>query len=200
MDFSHVDTNNEMIKKIIKSSYEVFALNDYKKASTNMIVKKAGVSRGILYHYFKDKEELFDFLNFYSIERSIYDINKKLKWDDDDVIRRICDITKYKLEIVKEYPYMIDFSEKYSHQMFKFVDKKYLEQWREKIYNHGIDYSKFKDESSLGEVLHIVRWTYKGLGIELLKNQDSPSDESSILRLMDECDKYYKILVSNFYR
>ena len=139
-------------------------------------------------------------MNFYSIEKSVEDIDKKLNWEDDDVIRRICDITKYKLEIIKEYPYMIEFSEKYRDQMFKLVDKKYLEKWREKIYNHGIDYSKFKDESSIGEAVNIVRWTYKGLSREFLMKQGSSSDKATFERLMNECDKYYRIFVSNFYK
>jgi len=200
MDFSHVDTNNEMVIKIITNAYEVFALNDYKKASTNMIVKKAGVSRGILYHYFKDKEDLFDFLNFYAIKISVKDIDKALNWNDDDLIRRICDITKYRLEVIRKYPYLIEFAEKYRDQIYRFIDAEYINNWRNKFYNDSIDHSKFKDESNMKEILHIVRWTYKGLYKDLKKDKIYSFDDDMFSNLINECDRYYKILSSSFYK
>ncbi len=46
--------------KIINASYELFTLKGYKKTNTILIAKKAGLSIGIVYTYFKDKDELFD--------------------------------------------------------------------------------------------------------------------------------------------
>ncbi len=199
MDFSHIDIENDKVKKIMKSAYEVFALNDLKKASTNEIVKRAGVSRGILYHYFKDKEELFNFLIYYSVEKGILELDQRIQWDDDDLIRRICDISKYRLEFIKEYPYGLEFSEKYGAQMSGFVDKKVLAEWREKFYHQGIDYSKFKDESMIDHAIHMMRWTYKGLSFEFLRTEEKDMDSSSIDQLIQECEDYYQVFVSLFY-
>lgn len=46
-------------KKIIKASLEEFAENGYKAASTNSICKKAEISKGLLYHYYPSKQELY---------------------------------------------------------------------------------------------------------------------------------------------
>ena len=200
MDFENVDTSNEMVKKIIKTSFEVFALYDYKKASTNMIVQKAGISRGILYHYFTDKKELFDYLNFYSFQKGVDEVDNYLDWDSDDIIRRISDITKYRLDVIAEYPYLIEFSEKYKEQIYEFVKIKELYEWKEKFYKHNIDYSLFKEGVNIKEALHIVKWTYRGLYKELLRKSDSDINETIILNLKGECDSYYDLLVTSFYK
>jgi len=43
--FEHIDINNDKIQKIVNCAFEVFSKNDLEKASTNMIVKQAGISR-----------------------------------------------------------------------------------------------------------------------------------------------------------
>ena len=43
--------------KIIETAYEVFSTVGYYNTNTADIAKKAGVSTGIVYGYFKDKRE-----------------------------------------------------------------------------------------------------------------------------------------------
>jgi len=69
--FNSLDITSDKVKRIVNASFEVFVKNDFEKASTNSIVKLAGVSRGLLYHYFKDKQDLFDFILEFSIEESM---------------------------------------------------------------------------------------------------------------------------------
>lgn len=198
-DFSHIDMNNEKVIKIIRASFEIFALNDFEKASTNMIVKKAGVSRGILYHYFKDKQELFEFLIYYSVQRSIKDIEDMLDWDNSDIISRICNTTKIKLKIIKEVPYLLEFCGKYEHLLNKYTEEKDAGELKENFYNRGIDYSKFRNQDSVKEAVHIIKWTYKGMCVDLLKRKNDLEEDIDISEILEECDKYYQVLIINFY-
>ena len=52
--------------RIINTALEEFAQKGYKNASTNEIVKKADISKGLLFHYFGNKKSLFLFLYEYS--------------------------------------------------------------------------------------------------------------------------------------
>ena len=38
--------------RMINAALKVFAMNGYQKASTDDIVKEAGISKGLLFHYF----------------------------------------------------------------------------------------------------------------------------------------------------
>lgn len=46
-------------KKIIDSALQEFGEKTYTEASINTICKNGNISKGIIYHYFKDKDELF---------------------------------------------------------------------------------------------------------------------------------------------
>ncbi|CAI3643865.1 TetR/AcrR family transcriptional regulator [Clostridium neonatale] len=46
-------------ERIINIALEEFAQNGYQSASTNVICKKAKVSKGLLYHYYGSKENLY---------------------------------------------------------------------------------------------------------------------------------------------
>ncbi len=57
----------EKQKRIIDSAIEEFAEKGYLEGSVDRITKKAGISKGSIYQYFKDKKELF----IYLVERAI---------------------------------------------------------------------------------------------------------------------------------
>lgn len=61
---------NESLEKILMTSIELFTTYGYNNVSISQIAKKAEISQGLLYHYFKSKEEL--------LEKIIYKIFEKM--------------------------------------------------------------------------------------------------------------------------
>ena len=57
----------EKQQNIINAGLEVFSKNEYKKASTDEMAAKAGISKGLLFHYFKNKKTFYFFLFEYAI-------------------------------------------------------------------------------------------------------------------------------------
>jgi AcrR family transcriptional regulator len=55
--FDNLDTDEQ--EKILRNAGEEFADNGYAQASLNAIIEKAGISKGSLYYYFENKEDLF---------------------------------------------------------------------------------------------------------------------------------------------
>lgn len=45
-------------QKILESSLELFGTKGYKSTTISDIVKKAGISKGLIYHYFDSKEDI----------------------------------------------------------------------------------------------------------------------------------------------
>ncbi len=53
-------------RMILDRSAELFAAHSYDRASMSMIAEACGVSKALLYHYYRDKEELlFDVIRFH---------------------------------------------------------------------------------------------------------------------------------------
>ena len=50
----------EKRQQIMKTAIELFIKKGYKMVTTREIAAEAGVSKGILYHYFKNKDDLFE--------------------------------------------------------------------------------------------------------------------------------------------
>ena len=48
-----------MKRKILNAAIKEFSEYGYTKTSMNNICKHAGISKGIIYHYFQDKDDLY---------------------------------------------------------------------------------------------------------------------------------------------
>jgi len=196
--YTDIDVNHEKVRKIVDAAFEEFAKFGKKKASLNNILKSSGLSKGVFYHYFKDKEFLFDFLIHYTIEASFQEYSKRIDWDDGDIIRRVCEISKVKLEIIKKHPYLIEFGERYREHYLESTNLEYFREFRHRFYSENIDDKMFRNQGEIKAVIHIISWTYKGLFINLTSSGDY-MDEKVISALMDQCEHYYHVLAKNFY-
>ena len=62
--------DTQKIANIMSVALDEFALYSYDKSSYNNIIKKAGMSKGTMYYYFKSKEDLFNTLLSATIKSS----------------------------------------------------------------------------------------------------------------------------------
>lgn len=198
--FSKIDTNQDKVNKIIQCGYKVFARNSLEKASTNMIVKEAGISRGILYHYFEDKQELFDFLMYFSVKKSIEELDKAIDWNDGDLIKRYKVMTKHRIHLIAKYPQMIEFLTKYGY-----MSNRYKEQfpsvlnWKERFYSSNVDYDLFKEQENIKAHIRIISWTFKGMTNEFLFAHEENSDDTVIDAYIQKVEDYYNLMAKLFY-
>jgi TetR/AcrR family transcriptional regulator len=63
-----LNLDKEKQDRIINAAIKEFAEKGYDRASTNEIVKEAGISNGLLFHYFQNKKQMFLFLFDYCYE------------------------------------------------------------------------------------------------------------------------------------
>ena len=189
--------------KIINSAMEEFSKNTYDKASTNRIVEKAGISKGSLFNYFGSKERLYKYLEIFSIKEITDAIVEKLNWEEPDILNRIKETVTIKLEVCYKYPHLIGFSKRItanrSIEELKGIHEEYVPNIYEKIYYKNIDFSLFKENIEVKEVMNILIWTFEKMGEDYLKRIKT-GEEVNIDELSDEVDRYIKILREGFYR
>ena len=62
MNEKFFDLKKEKQDRMINAALKVFALNGYRHASTDDIVREAAISKGLLFHYFENKLGVYAFV------------------------------------------------------------------------------------------------------------------------------------------
>ncbi|MDR0853446.1 MAG: TetR/AcrR family transcriptional regulator [Clostridiales Family XIII bacterium] len=96
--------DSEKRERIIAAAFDEFIVKGYGEASTNNIVQEAGISKGLLFRYFGNKEGLYNFLMIESSSSLTRSVFPELDFTKGDVFDIIKQITRVKLEICLNYP------------------------------------------------------------------------------------------------
>lgn len=95
----------DSINKIIDSAIMEFGEKNYTEASTNNICKISGVSKGLLFHYYKSKDQLF-------LECVSICFNEITKYTTENMIIESTDISE---NLQKYFKVRLDFFNHYPH-------------------------------------------------------------------------------------
>ncbi|WP_367568734.1 TetR/AcrR family transcriptional regulator [Lacrimispora sp.] len=102
-----MSTDPEKRARILRAAMEEF-LKGYGKANTDVIVEKAGISKGLLFHYFGSKKGLFLFLMQYAIDVVSAEYEKAVAWNKD-FIETIWDISMIAVDLLTVMPLVLRF-------------------------------------------------------------------------------------------
>ncbi len=196
-------------RRIINAAIEEFAASPYEKASTNNIVKNAGISKGLLFHYFSSKKDLYETMIEFVLHTLYHEIAERIDWDETDLFERIKQIAIIKLEYSQLYPHMFDFLMKMLVdknagninsviELYKGYGLDFL-QINEDIYTRNVDYSKFRDPSTIAESVKIVRWALEKFGEEKLLSLEA-DEKLDFSAAVDGLNRYMNILKKAFYK
>lgn len=194
----------EKRRRLLNSAMKEFGENRFDKASTNVIVKEAAISKGLLYHYFESKEALFNYLVAYSMTLVGNKIVDEVEWDDGDLINRIIEITKAKMEILEQYPYLSSFSknmyEGKSVAEIKELVETYIPNIYTKAYTHNIDYSLFREGMDVARVVKMFQLFMDGYTEEILGKLRREGSVLDIKVISEELTIYLNIYKDAFYK
>ncbi len=194
-------------QNLIRAAIDEFASHPFQQASTNNIVKKAGISKGLLFHYFNDKKELYDTTIRFAVEMLFTKMSSCIHWEERDLLERLRQIVVEKIKIWQEYPNMFDcifrvLQNENHHTSLTFyrelgVD---LSALIHDIYRKNIDLSLFKDQSNIEKSLEIIQWTLDGLSQKYTKVYQSQQTETSLLEISKEVQTYIDMLKHILYK
>lgn len=109
MNEKFFDLKKEKQDRMINAGLKVFSINGYKHASTDDIVAEAGISKGLLFHYFGSKLGLYTFLHDYSVRFMKLELTTGVSSSASDYFEIRKQIEFAKLQVLKNYPYMQQF-------------------------------------------------------------------------------------------
>lgn len=184
MNDKFFDLVKEKQDKIINAALKIFAKSDYRRSSTDEIVKEAGISKGLLFHYFNSKAGLFDFIYAYSVKYLSIELYQTISIKETDYFELIEQIVSAHLRIMRQYPYMILFlkkaEEEEEEEVVSFISKKRQDYRQEysRIFARA-DMSGFKKDIKIEMAQNIIAFTMKGVEDMYLKKSEFIPEELS---------------------
>ena len=197
----------EKQERILQAVIKEFADKGFESASTNEIVKEAGISKGILFHYFQNKKKLFLFVFDYCVEICMNEFYEKIDQEQSDIFEKLRQIASFKLELLHKYPSIFKFlesaiGEEYSEVKSEIEErkKKITESNYSRVFNN-IDKTKFRDGVDINRAINIIMWTLDGFGTsELQKAKASEAKHMDYEKVFHEMDSYIDIFKTSFYK
>lgn len=212
--FENLDDSKR--QSIINAGFSVFAEYGYTKASVEDIIKKAGISKGSLFYYFKSKQNFFNYLYDYCGKMMEMAIDSPGTDGSPsymvytDFFERLNAIQLLKLKANSNYPQMANFIKKIvfdtsaeaQQAITNIVEKYSVDRIRE--FFKGLDYTKFKDGIDPMMVMQLLIWCSEGclnqiqLEDKAMKglSQTAP-DFEKVIKLYF---KYVELFRKNFYK
>ncbi|MFZ5353802.1 MAG: TetR/AcrR family transcriptional regulator [Bacillota bacterium] len=200
--------SEEKRSKIIDCALAEFAEKGYEQASTNNIVKEAGISKGILFHYFKTKKDLYKYLLFYSIDIMYTKMIKMMDFKSNDYFERMLEVSAIKMSIQIEYPeiysMVVDMYRSNQQDIIQEIVARYmplLGEYFQKL-NAGIDMTKFREGTDINRLNEIITWIAEGMSNKLVKGISKNIEDMPRVRQMMEIEflKYAEMLKAGVYK
>jgi len=100
---------------ILKAAIAEFGKVGYAAASTNEIVKNAKVSKGLLFHHFKNKEGLYKECQFYVLDEYAKYMLQRVDFSSPDIFERLLSNLHIKMEFGRKNPEFLSLINRVMH-------------------------------------------------------------------------------------
>lgn len=163
---------------ILRAATEVFSKYEYKKASTDLIAAKAGVSKGLLFYYFHNKKDLYLTVFEYVKRSTTESVTDPKLLEMTDFFELIAYASVKKFKMMAENPYMVEFAmrsfysdkEEISDDLKGNIKKEFEQSYIK--YFSKIDLSKFREDVNPFEIYKMMIWLVDGYLHELQMNNE----------------------------
>ncbi len=197
--------------RIINAAMREFGRWGYNEAKTDNIARDAGISKGLLFHYFGTKKQLFLHVFQYAVQLFEEQCNQVSM--DDDIFERLRQNTKLKMDYIQKYPDLINFGIgvrlKGAGDMQEEITAR-MEPMNRRIYAsmfEGLDLTRFRDDIDPWVAVHIILWTVEGFSNKIIaeyqnrfKGEPIENIEASYDGYTEEFESYLRVLKKSLYQ
>ena len=194
--------------RIVNAAMSEFSYG-YKKASTDAIVRKAGISKGLLFHYFGTKENLYRFLVGYAMDIVQSEYFDMINHGHRDILESIWQTALLKRDITDRYPPIYDFlygvqahlkDSPNSEEISAIYSQKNRAAMQD-MYDH-CDTTLFRDDIDPEKAVDLICWSLEKAfdEHETVALSSSTEDEYGYERFLEELRGYIDIFRLCFYR
>ena len=168
MNDKFYDLKKEKQVRMINAALKVFALNGYRHASTDDIVREAAISKGLLFHYFENKLGVYAFVYDYSVRYRFLEVATAVDAKETDLFTLMQQVETGKMHAMCGYPYLQPFlnraqAENVNEALVAVEERKQqMEEAYENIYTRA-DLGKYAAAEDVVKLRKMMELTIKGL-------------------------------------
>lgn len=174
----------EKRQKILNGGFRVFSQNSYKKSPMSEIAAEAGISKALLFHYFRNKRELYLFLWEECARITMEYLEKYRCYEPGDLFEMMERGMRAKLDIMRLYPNMTAFCIKAFYEKAEDVcgeiQASYQRHFDSKARNAlaGLDPEQFVPGLDLEMMYREMYWASEGYLWEMMQRGDTLKAET----------------------
>lgn len=194
MNEKFFDLKKEKQDRMINAALKVFAQNGYEHASTDEMVKEAGISKGLLFHYFISKLGLYTFVYDYGMKYLQLELSTGVSKNETAYFDLARQIEASELQVMKNYPYLVRFL----RGSLRETSEEALQATKEKreqlpaLYDQlwkRADTSVLREGVDAARLTNMIRFTCDGVLTQAFAEGETDQEA-----LMAELDRYLNML------
>ncbi|MCM1136540.1 MAG: TetR/AcrR family transcriptional regulator [Clostridium sp.] len=168
MNEKFFDLKKEKQDRMINAALKVFAAGGYAHASTDEIVKEAGISKGLLFHYFISKLGLYGFIYDYSVRYLMLELSTGVSAQETDYFELLLQIKNSQLQAMRSYPCILRFlnkcrAETAAEALAETQERRGVLPKRYQEIMERADLDKFKKDVDTGAAERMMEFTLDGI-------------------------------------
>ncbi|TYR73929.1 TetR/AcrR family transcriptional regulator [Rossellomorea vietnamensis] len=207
MDEKFFSLEQEKQDRILNAALKEFAQKGFKNASTNEIVKEAKISKGLIFHYFNNKKDLYLFLFDHFVQMLIDKMKREVDWEIKDIFDRHMEMSSVKIKMFHQYPHVFDYFNGIFFEEDPVIHLELEKRKNEFLSNNykemmgDIDTSKFREGIDVEKAKDIITWSLEGFSNKTqAKVKGMGLKEIGIEETILEMEEYLKVLKKSFYK
>nr|WP_239544267.1 TetR/AcrR family transcriptional regulator [Virgibacillus halotolerans] len=192
---------------ILNAALKEFATKGFDDASTNVIAKESGISKGLLFHYVNSKKDLFLFLYDYCADLINKEYLELMNFNERDIFEKLRQSYLLQIDLLKKHSWIFEFikltattkSDEINKELEGRINEKLL-LCHETMFDK-VDESKFKKELDIEKGKQLIFWSNTGFTNQILEDiRNLENTELDYDHILAELDGYLNELKKVFYK
>ncbi|SDQ92177.1 transcriptional regulator, TetR family [Virgibacillus subterraneus] len=192
---------------ILNAALKEFATKGFDDASTNVIAKESGISKGLMFHYVNSKKNLFLFLYDYCTDMINKEYLDLMNFDEQDIFEKLRQSYLLQIELLQKHPWIFEFikitattkSDEINKELEGRVNEKLL--FCQETMFDKVDESKFREGLDVERSKQLIFWSNIGFTNQILEDiRSSEITELDYDNILAELDGYLNELRKIFYK
>lgn len=192
---------------ILNAALKEFSAKGFDDASTNVIAKESGISKGLMFHYVNSKKDLFLFLYDYCTDMINKEYHDQMNYNEKDIFERLRQSYLLQIELLKKHPWIFDFirmtanvnSDDISKELEERVARKQAQCFPSMF--DAIDESRLRNGLDIEKSKQLIYWANIGFTNQILEYiRNSEIAELDYDEYLAQLDGYLQELRKLYYK